>query len=660
MKKWIFLLLLICSISAGATTYQIANQAAFDAFNFGSLVAGDNVQFAKGQRFYGSITLTVSGTSGSPITLGAYGTGNAPIISGFVNVTSWTDQGSNIWESTSAVSALSTLNMVTVSDVNVAMGRYPNANATNSGYLNFESHSSNTSITDNQLTDAINWTGAEAVVRPVRWILDRRTITGHTGGTLTFSALTYVPLDGFGYFIQNDARTLDAQNEWYYNPSTKKIKMYSTSQPSNVKVAAIDDILNVQASYITIDGLQFEGSNDELVTGNSTTRSNIIFRNCTFAYSGSDAVSGLVTNNSTFEYNTVAFINNNGVGLDGTGNTIQYNNLTNIGLQHGMGTLIYMAITSGSSNTIQYNTVSNVGYNGISFYGNDVLVKNNLVNGFCSVLDDGGGIYTYTGNRTAMTNCRITGNIVLNGTGAVNGTSGNQSSTAIGIYLDSNTKNTEVDNNTVGNINTYGMLMNNPSYINIHHNTFYNCSPAVRSTFFTGANAVTDNTFSNNLLFATTTTQGMIHLVSTEENLSTWGTINNNTYARPLSATGTMFLTSQPSATYQNRDFASWKTYMSADGSSTLSSTTVSDASKFQLNYNATSSTASQSISNAMVDIYGTKYVTTVSVPAWSSKVLLVDSSPAPPTNTGKKTIKNGTTGKYYYNPATGRWYYVP
>jgi hypothetical protein len=38
------------------------------------------------------------------MTFGAYGTGANPIITGFTTVSSWSNLGGNIWESTSAVS----------------------------------------------------------------------------------------------------------------------------------------------------------------------------------------------------------------------------------------------------------------------------------------------------------------------------------------------------------------------------------------------------------------------------------------------------------------------------------------------------------------------------------------------------------------------------
>ena len=57
--------------------------------------------------------------------------------------------------------------------LNKQLGRYPNSNAADNGYLTFESHVGKTSITDNQLTSTINWAGAELVIRSRRWVLDR-------------------------------------------------------------------------------------------------------------------------------------------------------------------------------------------------------------------------------------------------------------------------------------------------------------------------------------------------------------------------------------------------------------------------------------------------------------------------------------------------------
>src|SRR3954465_6419370 len=80
---------------------------------FSSLQAGDSVLFKRGDTFYGSITVNKAGTASLPIVLGAYGIGSKPVISAMQAITSWTSLGNGIYESTSTVSSLTSLNMVT-------------------------------------------------------------------------------------------------------------------------------------------------------------------------------------------------------------------------------------------------------------------------------------------------------------------------------------------------------------------------------------------------------------------------------------------------------------------------------------------------------------------------------------------------------------------
>src|SRR5665213_936914 len=166
----LFLLLFsFISVNTFATTYYVSSSTGNDnnsgtdpssawqsinKVNSVSLNPGDNLLFMNGDTFYGDIVASNSGRSGNPITYGAYGSGAKPVISGFTSVTSWTNKGGNIWESTNSVSSLSTLKMVVINGVNTPMGRYPNGSTSYSflpNFLYFQSHtgsgSGNTSIT---------------------------------------------------------------------------------------------------------------------------------------------------------------------------------------------------------------------------------------------------------------------------------------------------------------------------------------------------------------------------------------------------------------------------------------------------------------------------------------------------------------------------------
>ena len=111
---------------------------------------------------------------------------------------------------------------------------------------------------------------------------------------------------------------------------------------------------------------------------------------------------------------------------------------------------------TGNNNTIQGNTLTNSGFTGIAFAkGSNFMIRNNLINNFESVLDEGGGIYTYRGSdANTYSNNVIDGNIVINGIGAPNGKSGTKGA-AEGIYIDNNAQNISITNNSVANVALY-------------------------------------------------------------------------------------------------------------------------------------------------------------------------------------------------------------
>lgn len=174
---------------------------------FKKLRPGDAVLLKRGETFYGSITITKSGAAGSPIVVGAYGSGDRPVIAGLVPLTKWTSTGNGIYESYNS-SLPGELSMLLLNDNPQPVGRYPNQ-----GYLTFESHAGKKSITDNELSSSTNWQGAELVIRQSHWKLDKYLIKSQSAKTLYYSG-TSSPKDNFGYFIQNNVKTLDQLGEW--------------------------------------------------------------------------------------------------------------------------------------------------------------------------------------------------------------------------------------------------------------------------------------------------------------------------------------------------------------------------------------------------------------------------------------------------------------
>src|SRR6478672_4758211 len=228
---------------------------------FSSLQPGDVVLFKRGDVFYGSISIKKSGGSGSPISFDAYGSGAKPIITGFTDVTSWSNIGSNLWMSSNSVSSLATLNIVAIRGSFAPIGKWPT-----NGYSSLIQSGVGTSITHTSLTS--NWNGGTVVIRKNHWIIDKSTINSQSGTTINFSNPTsYTASSGWGWFIQNHQSACDVQNEWWYDASSKKIGIYSSGTPTGVQVASVDNLVNISTfSYLNFNNITFQGSNSAAVT----------------------------------------------------------------------------------------------------------------------------------------------------------------------------------------------------------------------------------------------------------------------------------------------------------------------------------------------------------------------------------------------------------
>ncbi len=107
-----------------ATAWQTINKL---NGSFSIIQPGDNIFFKRGEKFVGTIRVTISGRQGQPISFGAYGNGSDPVISGFTNIKGWVKKEKNTWQA-AAPFLQSNLNMVAMDDVPQQIGRYPNAN----------------------------------------------------------------------------------------------------------------------------------------------------------------------------------------------------------------------------------------------------------------------------------------------------------------------------------------------------------------------------------------------------------------------------------------------------------------------------------------------------------------------------------------------------
>jgi parallel beta-helix repeat protein len=507
---------------------------------FNSLAPGDSVLFRRGEIFYGAIITSKSGTAVSPIVISAYGKGDKPVITSLVRLSKWTSLGNGVWESHN--SALGTeLNMLLLNGEMQEMGRYPNADAGNKGYLKIDSFDGKLSITDLELAASPNWTGAEVVIRKNRWAIDRSKIKLHQGATVYYIASSnYEAKADWGYFIQNHIKTLDRIGEWYYNPTNKKVYVYFGSYNPTSYIAEATTLDNLVAaddcSHIAIHSLTLKGANKD--SFKIRKGDGYAISECSIMFSGRNGLNISGHANFRIENSSIFYSNSKGIDLPSSSVSpiLKNNVVSHSGLFPGMGE------AEGSNGTgiqcygkgayIEYNKVLYSGYNGISIKLNLSTTKNNFVDGFCSVKDDGGGIYNHNASNKVFTGALITGNIVKNGIGAPQGTDSDISN-AEGIYMDDNSNTAEIRDNTVTNCRR-GLYLHNTRNVAVVNNIFYDNEVQFYAKHDKNGEPITNLTVKQNIFFAKLPTQMVAQIESRLDDIGNMGSFDHNYYARPL------------------------------------------------------------------------------------------------------------------------------
>jgi parallel beta-helix repeat protein len=591
---------------------------------FPDLQPGDSILLERGETFPGALVIGRSGTAASPIFISAYGSGSDPIVSGFKTVAAWTDLGGNVWESTAPVSTLASCNVVRIGGVDTAMGRYPNT-----GYLTYESFSGNTSITSASITASPDWTGAEAVIKKERWIIDRGRITSHSGSTLGYAGGGYDGHAGWGFFIQNDRRTLDQPNEWYFDPTSGKIAVYSVGAPVGVEVAAVDDLVTmIYRDHLIIDGLSFEGANRSALDIGSS--SDVTVRSCTMEACFNGVLGeqyGASSDGFTLEGCTVAHSNNNGIDLppEVVGARLLHNRVTQSGMLVGMsgsgdGKAQGMNVSSNGA-LIESNEVDDSGYIGIGFEGDGSVVTHNLVNGFCSVKDDGGGIYT--GNEHP--GARIIANTVINGLGDGAGTSGPGTTRSFGIYLDGDVSSGfEVRGNALGSTGYGGVFLHNSHDVIVADNTSFDATYGLLVKDDVSSSYLTNLEISGNAWCARSAGQAAMQISTLHDDVASLGTLDHNIYARPVDDDQLIEIApegeGQASTTYS---LAGWQAAFGHDAQSQGSARAASSDADLRFEYNATALPRTVMLDASYVDLAGTAHAGSLELAPYASVVLI-------------------------------------
>ena len=541
--------------------------------NAGRFQAGDNILFRRDQTFYGSLQPSADG-----VTYSAYGTGNMPVISGITLVTGWTSIGNGVYAA-ACPSCTNSMTMLSINDSMKAMGRYPNISAPNGGYLTISSHVGNTAITDSTLPPFPDWTGAEIVIKKNSYTLDRGLISGQAGQTLTYASIYGSGVesqDGYGYFLQNSPLTLDQFGEWYYDPTAKMIRVFfGNVSPAQytVKAGTIDTLVYLNGyNNVTFTGLAFQGST--AITLGIENAANIAVRDCSIAYSGFYAIKD--SNSTGLVISGCSITNTNNTAIEAyacNGAVLTRNMISHTGMMPGMGGRNgqpYKGIAIfGNSNYIAQNNIDSTGYMGIFFYGDSTIARYDYVNYFGTVLDDGGGIYTYAGNAVGRI---ISNNIVLYGIGSPAGTTSGTGA-ACGLYADDQTSNLEMDSNTAAYCVRAGIYLHNTHETGVRNNTLFSNGTQlllVHDAVFP-ADSIRNLVVKGNVFFSELGDQLVSYCSSTTMDFSRMGVFDSNSYTRPFDTAGIVATTYNiPASTiYDYYDLSGWRMAYQTDTHST-------------------------------------------------------------------------------------------
>ncbi len=387
-----------------------------------SINAGTMICFKREQSHRGRLAITKSGTASSKIIVDAYGAGSAPVISGNVLVTNWTQHSGNIWKATVSSAPASTPKYLFINSAYQTQARQPNTGwyFTNSRGANLITDSDNSWLSaqgSNSLTNG------EVVTRGSPWSISIGKITGNSGSRIDLQRYDHTTPGtamkygsqwtnlAWGYILRNKLSLLDTAGEWYFDSATNTVYLWApgNANPNTLTVemtSESDGVYIASAGHIIVRNLIVEGQTGYAVWLRSQsgtnlkgiTVENLEIRNAYHGvyHSGIDGVAE--SDKNTLRNNYLHDLNVTGISVQGgnghliEGNVIERvstvedrmysSEMTHSGIIH---------IGGGSNIVSRRNIVRDTGYAGIWAAGSGTITEN-LVERAMKTLTDGAGI----------------------------------------------------------------------------------------------------------------------------------------------------------------------------------------------------------------------------------------------------------------------------
>jgi len=612
---------------------------------------GDQILFKRGDSWNGTLAINSSGTSGNPITYGAYGTGEKPVIYGSEIITGWSVFSGNIYKANVANDVYELF----LNGNKMKAARFPNK-----GYANIDAVPSANSLTCNALNGGINYSGAGFASRTNGYAFETNSVASSSGTTLTLKSTPAFSLSvNEGFILVNKLEFLDSAGEWFYDATNDVLYLWTPSNdsPDNYTVrCSVRDygFMNNSKNFIVVNNLDIRQCAN---SGIYNSGSNCVFDNNTIQHCNIQAINSMFGINNAISNNKINGCNQYGLYIytSGVSNTIISDNevsdimvFDELGLsltgKWFSGTAMYV---EGPGNIVQYNKIVNSGYNGIQFAGKN-SIQYNFIKDACKVKDDGGGIYTSTNANypnAANAGSLIKYNIIDGVTGTLEGFSGFTYTYGEGIYLDEITGYVSVKNNTVANCTSNGIFLHNSYHDTIMNNTVFNCKHQLCSSISKGKSVYTYNT---TYALKRDMQNSTIELNVYESNANdTW---DNNWYINHYNTNAFK----KENTLY---DFEGWKTATGQDANSIFDGSPLLPGQTEKLLYNETKQTKTFDLGNGIYrDLSGYQvYFGSISLEPFTSKILIRMDSP----NSLNQIKKKGSDFLAYPNPTSGIVYLI-
>ena len=445
-----------------------------------SLGAGDMVLLERGGTYPGTMALgqgsTVAGAVGNPVTIGAYGTGAVPQITGTQSLSgAWALYQGNIWY-TPVIGAVEQLFL----DGNtLTLARFPNQ-----GTVPITSVISANVFRCAALIGK-NLQGATVFARTEHWTWNMNPVSAFdpATGQITFSGTPIYPvLATWGAWLNNHLSLLDAPGEWFFDATAGRLYVWlpGNGNPNGRSIEASVPghgiaLTNVRQAVIQDLWLRGHGGDGINGSGSDVVMRRLKIENC--------MGSGMRINGARLavEQSEITGPNVYGMVVSGDGNRLEGNTVkrvaemarltrTGVGGECCSGRGLNV---SGNDVIVRNNILDSIGYVGIGFSGQRNLIDHNLVRHYCMTTDDGAAIYTWNSDFAlpGPAGTIIRNNLVLDAIGAPDGIP-DRSTFALGIYMDDRSHHVVIEGNTVSGTDI-GIFLHNTRDDTVRNNLSY-------------------------------------------------------------------------------------------------------------------------------------------------------------------------------------------